>query len=209
MALASYADLKAAVASWVDREDSDFAARVPDFIALCEQRLNYGGADGAGLRVAEMEKTAALTADANGKLILPADYLEFRSMQPGTPGYDALALGGIDATSGFVPTGGVPARTSITGNVVSTYPRANAPVTVTYYAKIPALSDSNPTNWLLTKAPGVYLYGSLLESAPFESDDARMQSWLALYQSAIAGLKATDAGARFANATVRVRSCTP
>ena len=209
MPLATYADLKAAIPSWLDREDSDFAARVPDFIALCEQRLNFGGADGAGLRVAEMEKTATLTPDANGKLTLPADYLESRSLAPGAAGYDALTLSGIDANVGLYRYGGVPRRMSISGQTVSTFPLANGAVTLLYYAKIPSLSDANPSNWLLAKAPGVYLYGSLIETAPFEIDDARSQIWLALYTNALAGLKTTDTGMRYANAVSRVRGPTP
>lgn len=209
MALSTYAGLKAAIPSWVDREDTDFAARVPDFIALCEQRLNYGGADGAGLRVAEMEKVAALTPDANGNLTFPADYLESRSFNSSVPGYGSPRLTTPSAMVGQYGAGGIAQDIAVTGGVVATYPRSNGPVTLTYYAKIPALSDANPTNWLLTKAPGIYLYGSLLESAPFESDDARMQSWLALYASALAGLKSTDVGSRFANAVSRVRGPTP
>ena len=209
MPLATYADLKAAIPSWLDREDSDFAARVPDFIALCEQRLNFGGADGAGLRVAEMEKTAVLTPDIYGKLALPADYLESRSFAPQAAGYDALTLSGIDANAGYYPYGGVARQMSISGQTVSTFPLSNGGVTLTYYAKIPALSDANPTNWLLSKAPGVYLYGSLIETAPFETDDSRSQMWLALYTAALAGLKSTDVGMRFANAVSRVRGPTP
>ncbi len=192
MALSTYADLKAAVASWVDREDSDFAARVPDFIALCEQRLNYGDAVNSGLRVAEMEKRA-LIAVVDGVASLPDDYLEarlfrgtaapFAPLEFRTPGGAAAAYGG-------------------------TLPPP-ATVDLYYYAKIPALSDASPTNWLLTKASNVYLYGSLLESAPFEADDARMQTWQALYASAVQGLKSTDIGARFGLGVARVRGCTP
>jgi hypothetical protein len=209
MALSTYADLKSSIASWLDREDADFIARVPDFITLCEQRLNYGGADGTGLRVAEMEKVATLTPDAGGNLTLPADYLESRSFNAGVPGYGSPRLTTPSAMVGQYGASGISRDIAVTGASVATHPRSNGPVTLTYYAKIPALSDATPTNWLLTKAPGIYLYGSLLESAPFESDDARMQSWLALYASALAGLKATDVGARFANAVSRVRGPTP
>lgn len=194
MALSTYADLKAAISSWVDREDADFAARVPDFIALCEQRLNFGGADGAGLRVAEMEKKA-LIAVVDGSALLPDDFLEPRMFRSTTHPFGSLDFQTpAQAANGAAYYAG-------SGSV--------ATVELLYYAKIPALSDANPTNWLLTKAPGIYLYGSLLESAPFESDDARMQSWLALYSSAVAGLKQSDAGARWGLGRARVRGSTP
>ena len=48
-----------------------------------------------------------------------------------------------------------------------------------------ALSDSAETNWLLTHHPDIYLYGALLHSAPFLQEDARAQTWAALYKSAV------------------------
>jgi len=60
MSIATYADLKAAVANWLNR--SNLTARIPDFIALTETRMMYG-AQGAGiaceaLRIRAMETSA-------------------------------------------------------------------------------------------------------------------------------------------------------
>jgi predicted ATPase len=44
-----------------------------------------------------------------------------------------------------------------------------------YYQRIPSLTTSNTTNWLLADAPHVYLYTSLLHATPFLMDDARYQ----------------------------------
>ncbi len=52
-----------------------------------------------------------------------------------------------------------------------------------YYAKIPALADDNTTNWLLTKSPDLYLYGTLLECAPYLKDDERIPLWAAAVTS--------------------------
>ena len=54
-----------------------------------------------------------------------------------------------------------------------------------YYAKIPTLSDSAETNWLLTHHPDIYLYGALLHSAPYLKEDERAQTWAALYTAAV------------------------
>jgi hypothetical protein len=61
-----------------------------------------------------------------------------------------------------------------------------------YYAKLSKLSTSNTTNWLLTKAPDVYLYGSLLQAAPYLQDDARIQVWAGLYKTGIEELQIAD-----------------
>jgi len=68
-----------------------------------------------------------------------------------------------------------------------------------YYAKVPTLSDSNETNWLLTHHPDIYLYGALLHSAPYLKEDERAQTWAALYTSAVervnnASSKSTTSG---------------
>jgi hypothetical protein len=61
-----------------------------------------------------------------------------------------------------------------------------------YYAKLSKLSDSNTTNWLLTAAPDAYLYGTLMQAAPYLQDDARIATWSALYSSALEDLQVAD-----------------
>ena len=58
-------------------------------------------------------------------------------------------------------------------------------VELLYYQRVPALSDSNTTNWLLTEAPDVYLYGSLVHSAPYLADDARTAVWAQIFGAAM------------------------
>jgi hypothetical protein len=56
-----------------------------------------------------------------------------------------------------------------------------------YRANIPPLA-ANSTNWLLALAPDLYLYGALLESAPYIKEDARIQTWGLGFTSAMADL---------------------
>jgi hypothetical protein len=46
-----------------------------------------------------------------------------------------------------------------------------------YYQKIPVLSGSNPTNWLLTAYPDLYLFGTLAEAELLAKDGASGQGW--------------------------------
>ncbi len=57
-----------------------------------------------------------------------------------------------------------------------------------YRKVVPALSDANTSNWLLACAPDAYLYGALLESAPYIKDDERIAVWTAGLVSVINGL---------------------
>lgn len=75
-------------------------------------------------------------------------------------------------------------------------------VKVQYYKKFAALSDSNTTNWLLTNAPGVYLYGSLLEAMPFTRNDTRMELWYQAFTSAVNGLLKADKTDRFSGSSL-------
>ena len=60
-------------------------------------------------------------------------------------------------------------------------PSDDVEIEMVYYKKIPALSDTNTTNWLLTKAPDIYLYGALSHASPFIMDDQRMPMFAQLY----------------------------
>lgn len=203
MALATYADLLAAVPDVAMRSgDTQFEGAVPMFVTLCELRLNRN------LRLAGMEKVATLTADANGAVALPADYLQWRSVGNNVRGYEEMEFVPPGTEIGSYP-GGVARRFSIAGGVMQIYPYGTGPITLSYYAKVPALSVSAPTNWLFAQAPDLYLFGALCEAAPYMEEDQRTAIWEAKFANAMQDLKANDAGARYASGRSRVRGPTP
>jgi len=55
-----------------------------------------------------------------------------------------------------------------------------------YWAKPVRLSDTVPTNDLLDAHPEIYFYATLVESAPYIGDDARVQLWRAALDDALA-----------------------
>jgi len=205
VALGTYSELQAAIIAWAMRSgDTDFAAQVPDFVVLCEARLNRI------LRVREMETTATLTLASDGTASLPADYLAFR---------DVTALGysparSLDAVSPDYAVdehpfdGEAPQHFSITGSTLRTHPKGSGTVRLRYFQAIPALA-ANATNWLLSKSPGVYLYGSLLEAAPYMFDDSRMQVWSAMFDKAVSDLVSEDHQAKYMRGRVRPQGATP
>jgi hypothetical protein len=66
-----------------------------------------------------------------------------------------------------------------------------------YRANLPPLSAANESNWLLAFAPDAYLYGVLMEAAPYLADDDRIGVWAAGVQSAFADLNALNDTAEF------------
>ena len=61
-----------------------------------------------------------------------------------------------------------------------------------FYAKVPSLSSTRPTNWILLNAPDIYLYGSLLEAEAFLQNDPRIQLWKQGFDQAVADLQLQD-----------------
>jgi hypothetical protein len=208
MALDSYSALQTSVISWAMRSgDADFAAAVPDFIRLSEERFNNT------LNVRQMETTVTLIPDVNGVCTLPDDYQGFRNVSVAYSGYNVdLELLAPDLANKLHPSpvaGGSPAGFTIVDNSLTVIPTSTGNVTLTYWAKVPALSVSNTTNWLLTQAPSIYLYGALLEAATFMMDDAGVQKWSMLFKTAIDNLNSSDRDQRYSRVVSRVRGYTP
>jgi len=60
--------------------------------------------------------------------------------------------------------------------------------TLNYYARLPALSNAEPTNWLLEKFPEVYLYGALIEGAVYLRDQPLLAHFADLFNDATQGV---------------------
>jgi hypothetical protein len=198
MGLANYTDLKASIASWLMRDD--LTAQIPDFIALCESRNNKR------IRTREMEAVATLTSATN-VFTLPTDYIEAVRVLSNVNPIRALQPITLDLAAKF-PTASYPYWYTIKGNTLTTNPSNTTSITLDYFQTIPALSSS-ATNWLLTKAPDVYLWGSLLQSAPFLEDDNRIVTWGNLYEAAVTELMKADQRAVYGKTIARIRGFTP
>jgi hypothetical protein len=175
MALATFSDLTSAAADWINR--ADLTAVIPTFVTLAEAKFNRE------LRLRDMLVRAEATT-SNEFVAVPADFLENYSLELN------MAQIGPQQALGFIGpleakvlkankiTGLVRFYTIIDGAFeLLPAPTTDTDVILTYYQKIPALSDTATTNWLLTKSPDLYLYSTLLEAAPYLRDDDRMQMW--------------------------------
>lgn len=171
MAFESYSDLQAAIASWLNR--TDLTSAIPDFIALAETRFNRE------LRTLQMVKRA--TANTEDEFVaVPADWLEAKDLSIADYPLSYITPDKLAEWKYAKVTG--PSRYyTIVGGSFELFPAPTSDVTVemAYYAKIPALTVSNTTNWLLAKAPDLYLYGSLQQAAPYIMDDERLPLWAA------------------------------
>lgn len=188
MALSTYAGLQASIRAWLMDRD-DLAAVIPDFIALAEADMNNR------LRLQGMLKTTVLSAAGD---VLPSDLVQVKSV--GLSGAENLSFctPAEAAAYSLAYAGGAAEQWTVAGDSLVIAPaQASGTVTLTYYAAIPALSDDNPTNFVLTRAPGCYLYGALLQAAPYLLEDGRLQTWGPLYDQACNTFQAADDRAEF------------
>jgi hypothetical protein len=202
MAISTYTELKTSIASWLNRDD--LTSVIPDFISLAEAGINRD------LRHYKMIERADATLDSR-YVQLPADWMETVRFSITSGNTYRLELVSRDDMLEYrqktANTSGRPRFYANIGDTIEVFPTPDADYTMQlqYYAKTPALSDSNASNWLLLDAPDVYLYGTLIQSAPYLQDDARTQTWAALYAAALQSLQKASDDTRFAGSGLRMR----
>lgn len=189
--ITDYTSLQTAVTEYLARDqDTTLIARIPTFIQLSEAKFNRD----LFVRQMEVRATALIdTTEAEPEFIsLPADFQSMRRVRlssvTGKPHLDFKSGTQMDeyrTTSGDVA--GQPLFFTIFGSEIELAPNPdqNYTIEMVYRGNIPALSSTNTTNWLLTQAPDLYLYGALLESAPYIKEDARIQTWGTGFKSAL------------------------
>jgi hypothetical protein len=171
----NYTTLRATVADYLHR--GDLTGRIPFFIELAESRLS------AALRSAENELSAVVDMAAT-PAPLPADFVQPSSFATGGAGGPRELLQVTPTRmaqvkrigAGFAEAGaGV---FTIIGKTFDVFPfTAPKTVTITYWSQVPALSDTAPSNPVLTRWPQLYLYGALVEGYSFTAQpEARAEA---------------------------------
>lgn len=198
MSLANFTDLKAAVANWLNR--SDLTAVIPDFIALAEVRFNRE------LRLNAQDTVT--TGTLSGQIVpLPSDLIDLKRITVTANGAERdLKYVSPEDFENYAANSGRPfVYTSMTNNfAVAPGPDGSYPYAIYYSAKFPALATAG-TNWLMTNAPDVYLYGALIEASPYLREDSRIAVWAQAYANAIAALREQDENMRYPNANLAIR----
>lgn len=204
MALATYDDIKGGVANWLfDRPD--LAPMAPDFVTLFESDMNRIA------RTRHQLTTAILTPDADGVADIPADYLEFRQVTALTNPRRNLSL----VTPSYMnekvpyPTSNCPAFFTIDGNTITVKPYTTSDIEFIYWAKIPALADDMPSNWLLQAYPNLYLFGACKYAALYIGDQERIASMGNIFNGQLAAFLEDQKRASYARASMRASGPTP
>jgi len=197
----TYADLQAAIGNWLAR--ADLSATIPDFIMLFETVANRR------LRLRQQEATVTLTPSL-GVATLPPDYLAWRrltwtgacprELDYAHPSYlRALYANGAP---------GDPRLVTVEGANLTVRPASDTALAFDYFQKIPALSGTTTTNWLLACAPDVYLFGALAEAHGFVKDSDSLMLLGGRRDASFDELERLDAKTR-GPAAIRIMGATP
>ena len=202
MAITTYSELQAAIGNWLNR--SDLTANIPDFIDLAEadmcRRLKHW----------RMERRSTATFDTQYSA-LPSDFIEpVRLFITSGDTYKLEAESQaqlLDRRAAAANATGRPEYFAITAGSIEVFPTPSDSYTLEmlYLSKIPALTSSNTSNWVLQYFPDCYLYGALMHAAPFLEEDQRLGIWGALYDKAIDAINSENESAKFGAAGLRVK----
>lgn len=185
MSITNYSELKTAVSNWMTR--GDVAGQAADYISLAEAALNR--------ELPAVEIDATLTGVINSRRI------DITSQNCVEPIALFLSESGLNEVE-LVPLvdGTFPYRSA------SAYPRAwaidgagidfDCPLDQAYpfrfrFRQRFTLSDTSPTNWLLTNHPDVYLSAVLVWGGVFIQDDPTAARWAGILNSALPSVRSS------------------
>ena len=189
MPLASYSDLTSTISSYLARSDLD--SIIPTFISLAEQRLRRE------LRMRQMLVTAqATTTGGDSTVGLPSDYLEMRDIHVvGNPnGQLSYESPNTFYKRNTSTESGLPKSYTVLAAELQLAPIPDGAygLQMLYYAQPAFLSSTNASNVFLAYCPDALLYAALGEAEPYLMNDARLQTWGALYERAINAIAVAD-----------------
>lgn len=183
MALSTYAELQASIASWLNR--SDLTTQIPDFITLAESDMN------ATLRTRRNTTVGTVSFASTGLAAQPADYRAMRSARlSASPNY-RLRTVTLDKLTELLSTqtegDGSPHAVAEQGINLRCYPApsASTDAVLSYYAAIPALADDNTSNWVLANYPQIYLYGAISHAHAYMDDTEEERKFRAKFEDAM------------------------
>lgn len=168
--IVTYSGLVTSAGLWLNR--TDLSAMIPDFILMVEERLNRI------LRVPEMEESATLTV-TDGTAELPTDLREIRHVYWNGDVASEIVPVPLSTIRRDYPLAAYTNRPqvyAVRGQEieVAPLPGIDGDLTLLYYEEIPPISSDNEINWLISKHPSIYLYGTLIQAEFFGWNDERL-----------------------------------
>jgi hypothetical protein len=197
----TYDNLVADVINYMERNDDQFVAQIPNLIGLAESAI------AAELKT-YLQLTVVETSIAENQVVLakPARWRKTVSMKTnGKP----MLLRGQDYVSQYQSEAdnGLPlyyADYDYNNWAFAPKPDQEYPVEIIYYSEIQPLDSSNQQNLFTREAPQAMLFGTLLQAQGYLKALDKLPVWKQYYTDCIASLKKEDDSRRIdRNVTVQ------
>lgn len=214
MAIDTYAKLQSAV-SWYANRDDLFAA-ITNFspasidsgiqiaIALAETSVDRDINSRGGIKYAETVANNLVTAANSETITLPADFRNASAFMLTTDPFRVLKVRSAVDLFGLYTSAtitGPPEAYAVVGTntaYLRPVPDSVYSTRLIYRAALAALSDANPSNWLLANAPHIYIGASMVELAIMLKNDDRLQFWKGYYDQKMNDFMGDDRQTRWA-----------
>ena len=200
MSITNFGELKTAVGLWLERDD--LTSRIPEFVSLTEDNI------GRELRVRAMETSVDLTVSSQ-ETALPTGFVQQRRLYRDN---DASRLEYFPPEDFWIRNAksetGPPKIYTIEGDnlVVGPTPDVSQTFKMLYLKTFTALSADGDTNWVLTNARGLYLFGALLEASMFLEDEVGAIKWSIRWDNLLEKVHTANASDRFPLGSLQMRS---
>jgi hypothetical protein len=147
-----------------------------------------------------MENTITFTAAAEDTPMPAQDFLAMRAIyREDSPDAPLRAMSPTALKQEFDGSTGTPVAYALVSGVIRLAPPpADSDVfTMDYFAEIAPLTVTAPSNWLLQKHPGAYLFGTLFFAETFLDNSTRAAQWKGLLDEILARITMTSRNDRY------------
>lgn len=186
MSLQTYADIQTSIANWLHR--SDLGSVIPDFISLGEDRIYRN------LRVRQMEDEIDDTIDADGTWTAPVDYVDLKFLYVNASPIVTLERKPAEWVYKNDPnrTSGIPRYIAREADhfIFAPFPASEYAIKGVYYKRLDSIADD--TNDIFEAHPGLWLFASLIESAPYVKNDGRLTMWESKFAQLVSEVNAEE-----------------
>jgi hypothetical protein len=211
MNFADYNAFRQAVQQLIEGDDAattNFSMDTLDLIiGLGESRVYQGDEKTPGLRASSMVAALSQTVTSNA-CALPSDLLELKEVYfSGHAPLEIIPLHELRKYEADGQDGSISRYAAQDGDTLRFWPDGSGTV-IGHYYKRPA--DLKTVTWgnaaTFARYPELFIFASLVESAPFLGFDARMPMWDGMYRAKASGAQASEQMRVYGGSPLRIKA---
>lgn len=192
--------LKSWVLQILDR--NDLSGVINKMVRMAENHLRR--------KILAVNRESVALLNATGETVnLPADFKQARNVRLLTNPPVTLSQLGISTLQERYGYSGQPMAYAVGNGQLILGPIPDGPynLSLRYLQTIPYLSDTNPTNWLLSNHADVYVYATLVQAEAFIKEDLdSLAKWKAALEEAIRNINSEGVRYRHSGTPARISS---